>query len=256
MKTRIVFVVSIMVLSGLVLGNSSAWARERSRSGSYKGRKTSGTWEQKTERNKGYFKKDTSWKNEIGTGSRSSERTWDKSSGTGTYSSSTNTASGKTSSRSGKVTKQGIGSVTVDGTRTTAKGKTIDVDKTFTRTGAGSASVQSAYTGPQGNTLGVQKTITKTDEGRTVSGTYTSSIGKSGTFGSDVNRAEGSVQKDQYLTNQDGLTGKREISKTKSGNAITRETTVTDFRGQQREYTESATIDEPVGDYQEPEQDE
>ncbi|MCX5708012.1 MAG: hypothetical protein NTY14_03405, partial [Candidatus Omnitrophica bacterium] len=68
---------------------------------SYKGKKTSGTWEQKTERNQGYMKKDTTWYNEKGIGSRTSEKKWDKSSKTGTYSSSTKTATGKTTARSG-----------------------------------------------------------------------------------------------------------------------------------------------------------
>jgi hypothetical protein len=243
MKTRMVLVVSVMVLGGLVLGGSSAWAKEKCRSGSYKGRKTSGTWEQKTERNQGYMKRDTTWHNQKGTGSRTSQGSWDKAGGTGTYVSSTNTAIGKTTSRSGKVAKQGSNSLIVDGNRTTSRGKTIGVDKTFTKTGAGTASVQSTYAGPQGNTLGVQKTVERTDDGRTVSGTYASSTGKSGTFGSYLDRSQATKQKDQHVTNQDGLTGKRAIATTKNGATTTRETTVTDPLGREHKYTETVTVD-------------
>jgi hypothetical protein len=51
-------------------------AGERSRSGKYQGRKTSGTWQQKTHRTRGHMDRSTTWQNERGQGSRTTQRNW------------------------------------------------------------------------------------------------------------------------------------------------------------------------------------
>ena len=146
-----------------------------------------------------------------------SEKNWNKAAGTGSYSSTTTRADGKTTSRQGTVTKTGEGSYIVDGTRTGANGKVTDVDKTITRNPGGSSSVHSVYTGPEGKTKTVDRTIQKTEDGHNVTGTYSTSGGKSGSFESNVTRTESGVVKDQSLTNQDGNTWKRGIHRTREG---------------------------------------
>ena len=111
-----------------------------------------------------------------------SEKNWNKAAGTGSYSSTTTRADGKTTSRQGTVTKTGEGSYIVDGTRTGANGKVTDVDKTITRNPGGSSAVHSVYTGPEGKTKTVDRTIQKTEDGHNVTGTYSTSGGKSGSY--------------------------------------------------------------------------
>jgi hypothetical protein len=75
-----------LVILGLVCSDASAW--EKRRSGKYKGRRSSGTFQQKVYRERGTVTRDTKWQNERGEGSRRSERVWDREEGTGAYSSS------------------------------------------------------------------------------------------------------------------------------------------------------------------------
>jgi hypothetical protein len=232
----------------LFLFQLQSFAGERSRSGSYKGRRTSGTWQQQTHRSRGHVERNTTWQNGRGQGSRASERNWSRETGTGSYSSTTNRANGRTSSRQGTVTKTGDGSCTLDGTRTTAKGKVIDVEKTFTKNPDGSRSLHSVYTGPEGQTRTVDSSLQKTDTGRSVTGTYSSSGGKSGSFESNLTHTESGVVKDQSRTHQDGETWQRNIHRNREGNTINRDVTVTDPQGATRSYTQSVELDEPAAD--------
>lgn len=134
----------------LFLFSLDAFAGQKSRSGNYQGRKTSGTWQQNVNRSPGHAERTTTWQNERGQGSRVSERNWNKQSGTGSYSSTTTRADGKRTSRQGTVTKTGPGAYTVEGTCTGANGRVTEVDKSITRNPDGSRAVHSVATGPEG----------------------------------------------------------------------------------------------------------
>jgi hypothetical protein len=223
-----------------------AYAGQKSRSGSYQGRQTSGTWQQNINRSPGHAERTTTWQNERGQGSRVSERNWSKESGTGSYSSTATRADGKTTSRQGTVTKTGPGAYTVDGTRTGANGKVMEVDKSITRNPDGSRAVHSVTTGPEGETRTVDSTVRKTEQGRSVTGTYSASGGKSGAFESNVNRTDNGVVKQQSVTNQDGQTWQRGIKRTREGGTVGREVTVTNPQGGTRTYNESVTVNPPA----------
>jgi len=107
---------------------SVAQAGERTRSGKYQGKHSSGSFEQKVSRQPGQKTKDTTWQNDKGQGTRHMERNWDKEKGTGTYSSSTTRPDGKTWQRQIETDKEGE---TINRTVTTTnpEGKT----NTFTQ---------------------------------------------------------------------------------------------------------------------------
>jgi hypothetical protein len=112
----IVFITAVFLL--ILFAQAEVLAGQESRSGSYQGRKTSGTWQQNVNRTQGHVDRNTTWQNERGQGSRAAEKNWNKETGTGSYSSTTTRADGKTTSRQGTVTKTGEGSYSVEGTRT------------------------------------------------------------------------------------------------------------------------------------------
>lgn len=230
----------------LFLVGMDAFAGQKSRSGSYQGRQTSGTWQQNGNRSPGHAERATVWQNERGHGSRVSERTWNKESGTGSYSATTTRADGKTSSRQGTVTKTGPDAYTVEGTRTGANGKVVEIDKNITRNPDGSRTVHSVTTGPEGGTRTSDSTVRKTEQGRSVTGTYATSGGKSGAFESHVTRTDNGVVKQQSVTNQDGQSLQRGIHRTREGGTIGREVTVTNPQGGTRTYTESVTVNPPT----------
>jgi len=230
----------------LFLTTIDAFAGQQSRTGSYQGRKTSGTWQQDVHRAPGHVDRSSTWQNDRGQGSRVSEKNWNKEAETGSYSSTATRTDGKTTSRQGTVNKTGEGSYTVDGTRTGANGKVTGVEKTITRNPGGSSSVHSVYTGPEGKTKTDDRTIQKTEDGRNVTGTYSTSGGKSGSFESNVTRTETGVIKDQSLTNQDGNTWKRGINRTREGSTVSRDVTVTTPQGGTHSYTESVTVEKPA----------
>ena len=232
----------LAVLFSVVLF-SDAQAGERTRSGKYQGKHSSGTFEKKVSRQPGHVTKDTTWQNDKGQGTRHMERNWDKGKGTGTYSSSTTRPDGKTASKAGTVTRNEDGSYTQKGTITGPKGNVTDVDRDMKKNEDGSRSVHSVYTKPNDETVTVDKTIKKTDTGRDATGNYSSSTGKSGTFQSSSNVSEGKRTTSQSLTNQDGKTWKRNIDTAKEGETINRTVTTTNPEGETKTFTQSVTLD-------------
>jgi hypothetical protein len=217
--------------------------RERHQSGAYKGRNTSGTFQRDVSKSNGNATRDTKWQNERGEGQRHSERHWNKESGTGTYSSSTKRADGKTSSSEGTIKKNADGSYSQHGTVTGPKGNTSTVDRDVTKNADGSRSVHSTYTNQDNQTLTVDKTVQKTDAGRTASGTYSSSTGKSGTFESQSTAADGKITTHRSLTNQDQKTWQRDIETSRDGNALNRNVTTTNPEGKKDSFSQSVTLD-------------
>jgi hypothetical protein len=120
------------------------------------------------------------------------------------------------------------------------------VDKSINRNPDGSTSVHSVYTGPQGRTKTVDSTIRKTEDGRRVTGSYSTSGGKSGAFESNVTRTESGVVKEQSRTDQDGQTWRRSIDRARDGDTVTRSVVVTNPKGETRSYSESVTVDKPA----------
>ncbi|MCP5463061.1 MAG: hypothetical protein H7A34_07860 [bacterium] len=221
------------------------YAREKNRSGSYQGRKGSGTFQRNVTRTNGQSIKSTTWQNERGEGNRQTEKNWDNTTGTGSYSSSTTNAAGKTISRSGTVTKNEDGSFTKQGTITGTNGNTATVQSAITKNEDGGRSITKTYTGQDGNTFDINKTIQKTETGRTVSGNYSSSAGESGTFESTKTVSDGTVTKEQTLTNQDQETWQRNIERTQGDGTVTRDVTTVNPDGETNSFSQTATFDKP-----------
>jgi hypothetical protein len=236
------FSILLAVLFSVLLF-SNAQAGERTRSGKYQGKHSSGTFDTKVSREPGRLTKDTAWQNEKGQGARHMERNWDKEKGTGSYSSTTTNPDGKTTSRAGTVTRNEDGSLTQKVTVTGAQGKVTDLQRDMKKNEDGSRSVHSVYTKPNDETVTVDKTIKKTDTGRDVTGNYSSSTGKSGTFQSSSNVSEGKRTTSQSLTNQDGKTWKRNIDTAKEGDTINRTVTTTNPEGETKTFTQSVTLE-------------
>lgn len=96
---------------GVILGvaviltvSELCFAGQKSRSGSYRGRKSSGTFQQDINRSKGKVEKNTTWKNEKGQGSRTVDENWDKQTGTGSRSATTTNPEGQTKNFTESVT--------------------------------------------------------------------------------------------------------------------------------------------------------
>src|ERR1051325_807382 len=127
------FAVAAAMLGALVLAfvtpshaaETGKHARAKQRTGTYDNSNGgSGTFDSTTTRSKGELQRNGSWTNQDGqTGSRSLDRKWDKSTGTGTVSASATGVDGKTETREGTLTKNADGSVASQGTITGANGK-------------------------------------------------------------------------------------------------------------------------------------
>ena len=215
-----------------------------SRSGSYQGRFTSGTFQQQVNRGAGQAERRTTWQNQNGQGSRVSNRQWNRETGSGSYSSTTTRANGNTSSRQGTVTRTGEGSYAIQGTRTGVNGNTVDVNRSVTRNDDDSRSGSTTYTGPNGQSAVIDRTTVKTPDGRHTTGTYNSGRGNSGTFDADVSRSEGTVTKNQSLTSQDGRTWQRNVYRTREQNTFTRQVRSAGPSGQTREAVQNVTVDQ------------
>jgi hypothetical protein len=234
---------TIVVFLVLLMCGLDAFAGQRTRSGSYQGRKASGSFQQQVNRSPGHVERTTTWQNQRGQGSRTQQRSWDRNSGTGNYSSSTTRTDGRTYSREGTVTRTGDNTYQVEGTRTGPNGRSAEVEKTLTRNEDGTRSVHSVVTGPEGQSRTTDRTIQKTEDGRSVTGTYATSAGKSGTFESTVVHGEDGTVKTQSLTNQDGRTWNRRVHRQRQGNTINRDVTVENPDGLTRTHSESVTFD-------------
>jgi hypothetical protein len=222
---------------------SEAPAGEKSRSGTYKGKHSSGTFEKKVSREPGRVTKDATWQSDKGQGTRHMERNWDKEKGTGTYASSTTRPDGKTTSSTGSMTRNEDGSYSQKGTIIGPKGNATDVQRDMKKNEDGSRSVHSVYTKPNDETVTVDKTIKKTETVREATGNYSSSTGKSGTFQSTSAVSDGKRTTNQSLTNQDGKTWQRRIETAKEGDTINRSVTTTNPEGETKTFTQSVTLD-------------
>lgn len=220
-------------------------ARERSSSGSYKGRSESGTFQRNVDREQGRVKKSTTWQNQRGQGSQEAQRNWDKDTETGTYSSKMISAGEKTVSREGTVRENEDGSFSQQGTITGPKGKTTDVSRSVNKNEDDSHSVQTTYTGQDWKTATVDKTIIHQDGARSVAGSYQTNAGKSGTFTGQTVKDDGKIVSDRSLINQNGQTSNQHAEVAKDGNTIIRDVTNTNPEGEITSFTQSVTIDEP-----------
>ena len=163
----------LLIIFIVVLGSVSfSLARDRRRSGSYSGEKTSGTFQQNNSRKRREINRDLSLQNEKGQGSREYHRDFDKKPGTGSYSSSSTYANGKTSSNTGTIKRNEDGSFTLEGDFSRIRGKTGSVEKNIIKNDDGSWSADATYTSSN-KTLTVNKVIEKDDKGKTVNGSYT-----------------------------------------------------------------------------------
>jgi hypothetical protein len=236
-------VTSIVTLAILAVASGDALARERRSSGSYQGPRAQGTFQRNVARSPGKVTKDITWQNEHKEGSRHMERNWDKATGTGTYQSTTTGTSGKTISRQGSVTKTDQNSYIQQGTITGPNGRTTDVNRTMTKNDDGTRSVATTYTRDNGTTINSSKSITYQDGVRNVTGSYSSSTGKSGTFTSESRLQDGKILTERSLTNQDGKTWKQNIELERDGDLITRDVRNTEASGESKSFTQSVTID-------------
>jgi hypothetical protein len=241
-NTRWIIITAIGLLFVLPTCNTAV-AGTRSRSGSYQGQHTSGTFQHQVNRGAGQSERLTTWQNQNGEGSRSSTRQWNPQTGSGSYAATTTRANGRTSSRQGTVTRTGRGAWAVQGTRTGVNGNTVAVDRSVTTADNGSRSADSTYTGPHGQSATIDRTTVKTPDGRQTTGAYSTTTGKSGAFNADVSRSEGTVNKDQSITNQDGRTWRRNVYGSRQQNTITRQVRTTGPAGQTRQSSQSMTVD-------------
>jgi hypothetical protein len=140
--------------------------RTKERSGTYQGSNgSSGTFDATTVRAKGDVQRNSTLTNQDGkTATRSAERTWDKTTGTGTVSTSTTRLDGKTESREGTLTKNVDGSIAGEGTITGANGKIANYTTTTSKTENG-ATTTGTITGPNGKTTSYASTTSKTGAG-------------------------------------------------------------------------------------------
>ncbi len=236
-------VVAVAFICGNMVLTSDAFARERKSSGSYQGRSGGGTFQKNVNRSQGSTTKRTTWQNKRGEGSLEKNRTWDKSSGTGSYSGSLKTATDKTATWGGTVKKNDDGSFSQNGTITGPKGKTTTVDRDFTKNDDGSRSVDTVYTGQDGKTLTIDKDITHGDGARNVTGDYSTSTGKSGTFTGTSTVEDGKIVTDRSLTDQDGRTWGQNVVLDRDGNTVTRQVTNTNPWGIGKTFNQSVTVD-------------
>jgi hypothetical protein len=178
-----------LIIGLVVFVASSSWAWTRSTSGTTTGKR--------------------------GTGSFVKNKTWDKTTKSGSYSSSKTLPNGKTVSKSGTVTKNADGSYLKHGTITGPDGKVATIDKTITKNADGTRTVHGTVAGPDGKTTTIDKTIQKTDTGRVSTGSYTTSDGKTGTFertAVNTKNADGSIT--QNVTVKDSNKGENTITRT------------------------------------------
>ncbi len=190
-------------------------------SGSYTtGGGRSGTFTNSVNRQPGSATRTTTWNPSTGgQGVQTANRTYDKSTGTGTRSSSTTHPDGKTTSSQGTLSKSGnttnyngtytnaqgqSGTVTDtrtktangytnDRTITRPNGQTVEEDRSVTHNPDGTTSIQNSATGPRG-TVSDSLTRTPSASGFNTTGTYTNAQGQNGT----INRT------DTRTTNSDG----------------------------------------------------
>lgn len=160
----------------------------KTRSGTYQDSNGgSGTVNSTVTQGGGERTRNTTLTNQYGqTATHAADRTWDKSTGTGTVSTSTTGFNGRSTSRQGTLTKNADGSVSGQGT----------------------------LTGPKGQTSTYADNTVKTDTGRATTGTITGPKGQSSTFTNDVDHtAPGAVTRTSTLTGPKGQTTEREVSR-------------------------------------------
>jgi hypothetical protein len=206
----------------------------------------SGTFTNSVNRQPGSSARTTTWNPSTGgQGVQTANRTYDKSTGTGTRSSSTTLPNGKSTSSQGTLTKSG-NSTNYNGTYTNARGQsgtvtdtrtktatgytndrtvtrpngqTVTDDRTVTHNPNGTTSIQNTVTGPNGKTASDNLTRTPTANGFNTTGTYTNVQGQSGTInrtGTRTTNPDGSVTNalDTKVTRPNGQTVERDKSVT------------------------------------------
>lgn len=219
MKNSARWVVMFPVIFCLVFSASVSFARERTSSGSYSGRRGSGTADRTVSRTKGSSAKTTTWQNERGEGSSESKRSWNKETKTGTYSSRATGVGGRTVSSEGTFSRNEDGSLSQQGTVTGNKGKTADVSRTVTQNEDGSRDVEAVYTGESGKTA---------------------------TLSSTVSHQDAEIISDRSLTGQDGNTWNQHSELGKEGDTVSREVTNINPQGEANTYIQTFTFTDTV----------
>lgn len=218
--------VAAVILTGVVLAfaNSAQAAsapkksRTKERAGSYESSNgKTGTFDSTTTRAKGETIRNGSRTNQDGeTATRSLDRTWDKSTGTGTVNASATLANGKTESREGTLAKNADGSIASQGTITGPNGKTSTYAATTEKTDAGS-STTGTITGPNGKTANYETAVTK--------------------------NAPGDITRETTVTGPNGKTSERVVAtKTNGDGTGTRTVEVTKPDGTTETRTETFTV--------------
>lgn len=166
--------VAAVILTGvaLALANPAHAAgapkktRTKERTGTYEGSNGhSGSFDSTTTRTKGETVRNRSRTNQDGERTnRSSDRQWDKTTGTGTVRTSTTLANGKTESRDGTLNTNADGSIASQGTITGPSGKIATYTATTEKTGSGS-STAGTITGPNGKSSSYEASLTKNAPG-------------------------------------------------------------------------------------------
>jgi hypothetical protein len=192
--------------------------RTRTRTGTYQSSNgNSGTLNSTVTRGNGEALRTGTLTNQDGqTTTHTSDRKWDKTTGTGTVSSSTTLPDGDTMGRQGTLTKNADGSVSGQGT----------------------------FTGYSGKTSTYAETTSKTATGTSTTGTITGPNGQASTVNSSFNRtAPGSTTRDTTVTGPNGKSTQKEIAtKVNSDGTGTRVIETTKPDGTTETRTETFTI--------------
>ena len=217
-------VLALIVLGVFIVLFSSASAAEPKlkrthvRIGTYQSSNgNSGTFNSTVTRGQGEASRATAVTNQNGqTATHTADRTWDKSTGTGTVSTSTKDFDGDTMGRQGTLVKNADGTISGQGT----------------------------FTGYNGKTSTYAETTAKTATGSTTTGTITGPNGKTATVNSATTRnAPGDYSRDTTITGPNGKTSEREIAtKVNADGTGTRVVEVTKPDGTKETRTETFTV--------------
>lgn len=221
--------------------------RAGSAAGTYTNRAgQTGTWQKNVERGNGTVNKNLKWNNpQGGQGASQVQRSWDRSTGTGSSTRTTTNAQGQTATTNKTYTKNEDGSRTVQTTRTGFNGKTTTSDKVYTRNPDGTISINKTVTGPNGGTVNTNSVVTKTDDGWTRQGTYTDSRGGYGTYTQTGTKTDDGHTVDTTVTNGQGQTWNRSADYTHDGEGnFGKAVTQTNPRGETRSWWSGITIEQ------------
>ncbi len=212
---------AVIIVAGLIAAclpsAHAAPEKSRTRTGTFATSDgKSGTATGTVNRAKGETQRSATWTNQNGqTGSRTADRKFDTTSGTGTINTITTRADGRTATRDGNVTKNADGTISAAGTTTGFNGKSANYATTTSKTETGSSTV----------------------------GTFTGPNGKTSTINSSTSRADGQISKDTTVVGPNGKSTERiTATKLNGDGTATRTLEVTKADGTKESRTETFTV--------------